>query len=92
MPFALRYPALVPAAYRRKLAANIDIAPTIYELSEKRADTVDGFSWYPSKGETTPGARAFLEAWPDRAIGHPSTPNNMYIETDNDLLSFTISR
>lgn len=90
VPFALRYPALVPAAYiEEKLTANIDIAPTIYELSETSTpDTVDGLSLVSLlKGENdTWRTSLLLEAWPDR--GHWTsirTEQYVYIETDNDL-------
>ncbi|MEW6406739.1 MAG: sulfatase-like hydrolase/transferase, partial [Chloroflexota bacterium] len=44
VPFAMRYPALVPTPYtEERLVANIDIAPTIYELSEtKMPAIIDG--------------------------------------------------
>ena len=92
VPFAVRYPALIPTPYiENRLAANIDIAPTIYELSEtKMPDTVDGLSL---TNLLTPGVKwrktLLLEAWPDR--GHWTavhTGQYVYIETDNDLSEF----
>ena len=86
VPFAMRYPPLVPKAYTDdRLVANIDIAPTIYDLSETEMPaTVDGtsmtklfdpnFSWRD---------HLLLEAWPDR--GHWTairTDRSIYIETD----------
>lgn len=92
VPFAMRYPALIPTPYiESRLAANIDIAPTIYELSEtKMPGTVDGLSLVKL---FTPDAvwrtTLLLEAWPDR--GHWTaihTGQYVYIETDNDLSEF----
>jgi N-acetylglucosamine-6-sulfatase len=92
VPFAMRYPALIPTAYiESRLASNIDIAPTIYELSETKAPAIiDGLSLTKL---FTPGAEwrktLLLEAWPDR--GHWTaihTGQYIYIETDNDLSEF----
>ena len=92
VPFAMRYPALIPAPYiESRLAANIDIATTVYELSEtKMPGTVDGLSLVKL---FTPDAdwrkTLLLEAWPDR--GHWTavhTGQFVYIETDNDLSEF----
>ncbi|MFN3492524.1 MAG: sulfatase-like hydrolase/transferase, partial [Anaerolineales bacterium] len=86
VPFALRYPDLVPIPYvdTENLVANIDIAPTIYELSEtKMPDTVDGLSLVGLLNGTTQWRdMLLLEAWPDR--GHWSavhTGDMIYIET-----------
>jgi arylsulfatase A-like enzyme len=92
VPFALRYPGLVPAPYiEDKLASNIDIAPTIYELSDTPIPaTVDGLSLVnliSGKGEWRD--HLLLEAWPDR--GHWTaihTGQYVYIETDNDTSEF----
>lgn len=93
VPFALRYPKLVPVPYvdAENLVANIDIAPTIYELSEtKMPNTVDGLSLVGLLNGTTPWREMLLlEAWPDR--GHWSavhTGNMIYIETEGDLSEF----
>jgi arylsulfatase A-like enzyme len=93
VPFALRYPDLVPVPYidDSHLVANIDIAPTIYELSETRMpNTVDGLSLVGLlNGTTTWRDMLLLEAWPDR--GHWSavhTGNTIYIETEGDLSEF----
>ncbi len=92
VPFAMRYPRLIPKPYTDgRLVANIDIAPTIYELSETPIpDTVDGLSLTKlfSK-DTTWRTHLLLEAWPDR--GHWTeihTDQYVYIETDNDLSEF----
>jgi arylsulfatase A-like enzyme len=93
VPFALRYPDLVPVPYvdTENLVANIDIAPTIYELSETRMpDAVDGLSLVGLlNGETAWRDMLLLEAWPDR--GHWSavhTGDMIYIETQDDLSEF----
>lgn len=93
VPFALRYPDLVPVPYidDSHLVANIDIAPTIYELSEtKMPETIDGLSLVGLLNGTTAWRdHLLLEAWPDR--GHWAaihTGNMIYIETQNDLSEF----
>jgi arylsulfatase A-like enzyme len=92
VPFAMRYPALIPTPYtENKLVANIDIAPTIYELSETRPpDNVDGLSLVNLfKGGDNWRSHLLLEAWPDR--GHWTairTDSCIYIETDNDASEF----
>ncbi len=92
VPFAIRYPTLVPTPYvEDKLAANIDIAPTLYELSETPIpETVDGLSLVKLlSGEGEWRSHLLLEAWPDR--GHWTaihTGQYIYIETDNELSEF----
>jgi arylsulfatase A-like enzyme len=92
VPFAMRYPPLIPIPYiENGLAANIDILPTVYELSETRIPTViDGRSLIPLlKGEGDWRTHILLEAWPDR--GHWTaihTGSEVYIETDSDLSEF----
>ncbi len=91
-PFALRYPPLVPTPYiEDKLAANIDIAPTIYELSEiPLPASVDGLSLVSLlKSDSDWRTKLLLEAWPDR--GHWTSVHSeqyVYIETDDDLSEF----
>ena len=92
VPYALRYPALVPTPYiEDSLVSNIDIAPTIYELSETpMPKIIDGLSLLrllQNKGEWR--STLLLEAWPDR--GHWTaihTGDSIYIETDDDLSEF----
>ena len=92
VPFALRYPPLVAAPYvEDQLVANIDIAPTLYELSETSIpETVDGLSLVnllSAQGEWR--SHVLLEAWPDR--GHWTaihTGQYVYVETDNELSEF----
>lgn len=93
VPFALRYPDLVPVPFvdTENLVANIDIAPTIYELSETpMPDIIDGISLVGLLNGTTEWRdKLLLEAWPDR--GHWSavhTGNMIYIETEGDLSEF----
>lgn len=92
VPFAIRYPPLIPSPYvEAGPVANIDIAPTIYELSETTAPWVmDGMSLVSLLQHTgTWRDHLLLEAWPDR--GHWSaihTGDMVYIETDNDLPEF----
>ena len=92
VPFAMRYPPLISEPYiEGKLAANIDIAPTIYELSETAMPAIiDGMSLVNLlEGDEEWRSTLLLEAWPDR--GHWTavhTGNSIYIETDNDLSEF----
>src|SRR5258706_2230378 len=92
VPFAIRYPTLIPKPYiEDKLVANIDIAPTLYELSETPIpETVDGLSLVKLlRGEGEWRSHLLLEAWPDR--GHWTaihTGQYIYIETDGELSEF----
>lgn len=92
VPFAIRYPPLIPAPYIEDgLVANIDIAPTLYELSETKApNAMDGLSLVPLLNGTDDWRTCLLlEAWPDR--GHWTalhTGQYVYIETDDDLSEF----
>ena len=92
VPFAIRYPPLIPTPYvDDRIVANIDIAPTIYELSETRqSDTVDGKSLLPLfGGDTEWRDHILLEAWPDRgAWSAIHTGDYIYIETQDDMSEF----
>ena len=92
VPFAIRYPPLIPTPYvDDRVVANIDIAPTIYELSETRQpDTVDGKSLLPLfGGDTEWRDHILLEAWPDRgAWSAIHTGDYIYIETQDDMSEF----
>jgi len=92
VPFAIRYPALVPVPYiDDRLVANIDIAPTVYELSETRIpSTVDGRSMVGLfKDGTEWRDHLLLEAWPDRgAWSAIHTGDYIYIETEDDMSEF----
>jgi len=92
VPFAIRFPPLVPTPYTEDgLVVNIDIAPTIYELSEtSMPKTVNGKSLV---GLLSGGAEwrdhVLLEAWPDRGAWTAiHTGEYIYIETENDLSEF----
>lgn len=92
VPFAIRYPPLIPSPYvEDRIVANIDIAPTIYELSETAAPgNVDGRSLVALLGGADDWRdHILLEAWPDRgdwAAIH--TGDSIYIETVDDLTEF----
>jgi arylsulfatase A-like enzyme len=92
VPFAMRYPALIPKPYTEdKLVANIDIAPTVYELSEtKKPEYMDGQSLVQLLNRSINWRKyLLLEAWPDR--GHwvaIRTDQYVYIETENDKSEF----
>jgi arylsulfatase A-like enzyme len=93
VPFAIRYPALIPVPYvdDEHLVANIDIAPTIYELSETRMPKImDGMSLVPLlNGETEWRDWLLLEAWPHRGAWRAiHTGDQVYVETENDLPEF----
>jgi len=92
VPFAMRYPALIPTPYvEDKLVANIDIAPTIYELSEtKMPDVIDGLSLVNLlTGNGDWRSSLLLEAWPDRGNWvSMHTEQYVYIETENDKPEF----
>lgn len=93
VPFAIRYPPLIPVPYvEDSLVANIDIAPTVYELSETRMPKVmDGLSLIPLLQGNHDEWRdhLLLEAWPERGIWSAiHTGEYIYIETQNDLSEF----
>lgn len=73
------------------LVANIDIAPTLYELSETRVPNVmDGMSLVSLlNGTDTWCASLLLEAWPDRgAWTAVHTGQYVYIENDGYISEF----
>ncbi|HSM70919.1 MAG TPA: sulfatase-like hydrolase/transferase [Anaerolineales bacterium] len=92
VPFAMRYPTLIPTPYiEDRVVANIDIAPTIYELSETpMPEIIDGLSLVDLlSGNGEWRSKLLLEAWPDR--GHWTavhTGQYVYIETVDDLSEF----
>jgi arylsulfatase A-like enzyme len=92
VPFAMRYPPLIPTPYIDDgLVANIDIAPTVYELSEtKMPEVIDGLSLVnllTRKGDWR--SSLLLEAWPDRGNWVSiHTDQYVYIETVNDKSEF----
>lgn len=90
VPFALRYPPLVPEPYQEThLVANIDIAPTIYELAGiPIPEDVDGLSLLPLlQGGDNWREDLLLEGWPKR--NEPPflaihTGRYVYTETEGD--------
>jgi arylsulfatase A-like enzyme len=81
VPFAIRYPPLIPPTQSQvdpsHLVANIDIAPTVYELAGLTVPPqVRGESLVPLlKNPTTRWRKSlFFEGWPDRPgdIGDPN--------------------
>lgn len=92
VPFAIRYPPLIPSPYvDDRIVANIDIAPTIYELAEMRTpESVDGRSLLGLfNGDSEWRDHILLEAWPDRGVWSAiHTGDSIYIETVDDLSEF----
>ncbi len=92
VPFAIRYPPLVPTPYTEdRLVSNIDIAPTLYELSEtKIPESVDGLSLVSLlKGTENWRTCLLMEAWPDRgAWTAVHTGQYVYIENDGFISEF----
>lgn len=91
VPFALRYPALVPKPYvDDRMVANIDIAPTLYQLAGiPIPSNVDGLSMV-NLFNGGPWRDALLfEGWPPR--GHYTsihTERYVYSETKGDIAEF----
>ena len=89
VPFAIRYPPLVPVAHvEKRQIANIDIAPTIYSLAGiPTPQEVDGTSLIPLLNQTATTWRQsiIIEGWrndenrrPFRAI---HTATHVYVES-----------
>lgn len=92
IPFALRYPPLVPTPYiEKKPVANIDIAPTLYDLARIPIPSeVDGVSLVPLliAGDMQRSG-VLIEGWPGR--GHYAAyhvGNYVYAETTGDKSEF----
>ncbi len=92
VPFAMRYPALVPTPYvEDRLVGNIDIAPTMYQLAGLSIPyRVDGRSltdlFKPNKKWRD---HILLEAWPPRGVWAAiHTGRYVYAETEGDLSEF----
>jgi N-acetylglucosamine-6-sulfatase len=92
VPFAMRYPPLVPTPYiENRLVANIDIAPTVYTLAGLPIpETVDGTSLTKLfDGSTDWRKTLLLEAWPGRGNWSAMRADDcIYIETENDMSEF----
>lgn len=92
VPFALRYPPLVPTPYiEEKPISNIDIAPTLYDLARiPIPQEVDGESLVPLLlAGNMQRAGILIEGWPGR--GHYAAyhlGNYVYAETGGDKSEF----
>lgn len=88
VPFAMRYPPLIPQPYiENGVVANIDIAPTLYELAGLPIPpTVDGFSLVHLLKKDTEWRKGILiEGWPGRGIYSAiHTDRFLYAETVGD--------
>jgi N-acetylglucosamine-6-sulfatase len=88
VPFAIRYPTLIPKPYTEdRVVANIDIAPTLYELAGLPIPkTVDGLSLtglFDPKITWREGV--ILEGWPPRGVySAVHTERYVYAETVDD--------
>jgi N-acetylglucosamine-6-sulfatase len=89
VPFAIRYPPLIPKPYiEDRVVANIDIAPTLYELAKILIPKeVDGF---PLTGLFDPNKTwregVLLEGWPPRGVYNAiHTEQYLYAETVDDV-------
>jgi N-acetylglucosamine-6-sulfatase len=88
VPFAIRYLPLIPNPYiENRVVANIDIAPTLYELARLSIpENVDGLSL---TGLFNPDISwregVLLEGWPPRGVYSAiHTEQYLYAETVND--------
>lgn len=94
----LRYPPLVPSARTEtRLVANIDIAPTIYQLAGIPIPSeVDGLSLVPLlDGSGSWREELLLETWPDPVLKLPFPPvaavrteQYVYAENEGDRTEF----
>lgn len=88
VPFGLRYPPLVTEPYiESRLVANIDIAPTLYELANiKPPADMDGMSLVPLlTGSNNWRENLLIEGWPPRGIfAALHTGRYVYAETIDD--------
>ncbi len=89
VPFAIRYPPLIPSPYTEdRVVANIDIAPTLYELAGLPIPkTVDGLSLTGLLNpETVWREGVLLEGWPPRGVYTAiHTEQFVYAETVDDI-------
>ncbi len=92
VPFALRYPALVPEPYtEERLVNSVDIAPTFYDLAGiPIPEHLDGESLVPLlAGGAWLREEIFIECWPSR--GHWEAIHSgkyKYIETEGNRSEF----
>ena len=88
IPFAIRYPRLVPQPYiENRIVANIDIAPTIYKLTGITVPgEIDGRSLIPLlTGSQRWRNDILLEGWPNNPYAAVRTNRYVYVETEGDL-------
>lgn len=89
VPFAIRYPPLIPAPYLdERIVSNIDIAPTLYELAGLPIpENVDGLSLTGLfKPDTAWREGLLLEGWPPRGTyAAIHTERYLYAETLDDI-------
>lgn len=94
VPMAIRYPALVAKPYvdEEHLVANIDLAPTIYELAKVKPSglVMDGESLVGLLNKTANWRDTLLiEGWPPRGyFSALHTGRYIYAETDGDRAEF----
>ena len=92
VPFALRYPPLVPQPYTETIpVANIDIAPTLYDLAgipiPEKVDGESLVSLLKKNGTWREGI--LIEGWPGRGIYVAyHTGRYVYIETKDAVSEF----
>lgn len=89
VPFAIRYDELIDTPrVESRLVANIDIAPTIYELAKMNIpSTVDGRSLVPLLTQEASEWReeVLIEGWGYYFYAALQTERYLYVETDNDI-------
>jgi N-acetylglucosamine-6-sulfatase len=96
VPFAIRYTPLITSPHvETRVVANIDIAPTLYELAGIPIPReVDGLSLIPLLREQTEWRdRIMIEAWPQPSLQAPPylavhTERYVYIETEGQRSEF----
>jgi arylsulfatase A-like enzyme len=91
VPFALRYPALVPSPYKEdRLVANIDIVPTLYQLAGLPIpSSVDGLSLVNLFNGGPWRDALLIEGWPPRGYySSVHTDRYVYSETGGDRPEF----
>ena len=92
VPFAIRYPSLIDTPREEdRLVANIDIAPTLYEIVGLPVpDAIDGRSLLPLLNDTADTWRDFilLESWARMPYAAVHTGRYVYAETDSGERQF----
>ena len=94
IPFAVRYPPLAPRPHAEERAvANIDIAPTLYQLAgipipaKVDGESLAGLLQNKSKENWREGI--LIEGWPGRGVyAAYHTGNYVYVETAGDKSEF----